>query len=86
MKAKDFVLKKVIYAGNKFGKRQYINETKNREFLNRLSRYFENKVTVPRMRRGAHARALYAVQEFQERLLCLRVRLPIFLSGISKVA
>jgi hypothetical protein len=54
VKAKDFILKQETYAGNKFGKRQYINETKNKEFLDRLSRYFETKVTIPRIRRGAH--------------------------------
>jgi CRISPR-associated protein Cas1 len=54
VKAKDFVLKKEIYAGNKFGKRQYIDETKNREFLDRLGRYFEAKVTIPRIRHGEH--------------------------------
>jgi CRISPR-associated protein Cas1 len=52
--AKDFTLKHETYAGNKFGKRQYINETKNREFLNRLSLYFETKVDLPRIRRGEH--------------------------------
>lgn len=54
VKAKDFILKQEAYAGNKFGKRQYINESKNREFLDRLSRYFETKVTIPRIRRGEH--------------------------------
>jgi len=54
VKAKDFILKNEVYAGNKFGKRQYINGTKNREFLNRLSRYFETRVTIPRIRRGEH--------------------------------
>ncbi len=53
VKAKDFILKKEIYVGNKFGKRQYISETKNREFLDRHSRYFETKVTLPRIRRGS---------------------------------
>jgi len=48
------ILKHKTYAGNKFGKRQYINETKNRELLDRLRRYFETKVTIPRTRRGEH--------------------------------
>jgi hypothetical protein len=54
VKEKDFILKHETYAGNKFGKRQYINETKNREFLDGLGRYFETKVTIPRIRRGQH--------------------------------
>ena len=51
--AKDFVLKTETYSGDKFGKRQYLTETGNKDFLNRLNRYFETKVTIPRIRLGA---------------------------------
>ena len=37
---KDFILKKEVYARNKFGKRQYINKPKKREFLDSLGRHF----------------------------------------------
>lgn len=51
---RDFVLKPEACSRNRIGRRQYINETKNREFLDRLSRYFETRVTIPRIRRGEH--------------------------------
>lgn len=54
VKANDFVLKTEDYSPNRKGKRQYLNETRNRDLINRLSRYFETKVTIPRIRRGEH--------------------------------
>lgn len=54
MKAKDFVLKTEAYSSNRIGKRQYLNESKNKDFVNRLNAHFEAKVTIPRIRRGAH--------------------------------
>ena len=54
VKTKDFVLKTEVYSSNRIGKRQYLNESKNKEFVNRLNAYFEVKVTIPRIRRGAH--------------------------------
>jgi len=52
--SKDFVLKEEDSSANRKGKRQYLNEKKNRDLLNRLNKYFEKKVTIPRIRRGAH--------------------------------
>ena len=52
--AKDFVLKNEDYSKNRKGKRQYLTETKNRDFVNRLNKYFETRVTIPRIRRGEH--------------------------------
>jgi len=52
VKASDFVLKTEDYSVNRKGKRQYLNEKKNRDLLSRLNKYFETKVAIPRMRRG----------------------------------
>jgi CRISPR-associated protein Cas1 len=54
VRASDFVLKTEDYSPNRKGKRQYLNEARNRDLTNRLSRYFETKVTIPRIRRGEH--------------------------------
>jgi CRISPR-associated protein Cas1 len=54
VKASDFVLKDEDCSANRKGKRQYLNEAKNRDLLNRLNRYFERRVAVSRMRRGEH--------------------------------
>ncbi len=51
---KDFTVKNEDYTASRKGKRQYLNEAKNRDLLNRLDNYFEKRVAVPRMRRGAH--------------------------------
>jgi CRISPR-associated protein Cas1 len=52
VKATDFVLKVEDYSPNRKGKREYLNETKNRDLINKLNRYFETKVEIPRIRRG----------------------------------
>ena len=54
VRANDFVLKDEDCSASRKGKRQYLNEVKNKELLNRLNRYFEKRVAVPRMRRGEH--------------------------------
>jgi CRISPR/Cas system-associated endonuclease Cas1 len=54
VKSSDFVLKTEDYSVNRKGKRQYLNEKKNRDLYNRLNRYFETRVTLPRIRRGEH--------------------------------
>jgi hypothetical protein len=48
----DFVLKEEDCSANRKGKRQYLNEMKTRDLLNRLNKYFEKKVCIPRIRRG----------------------------------
>jgi CRISPR-associated protein Cas1 len=50
--AKDFVLKDENYSSNRRGKRQYLNETRTTDLINRLDKYFETRVEIPRMRRG----------------------------------
>jgi CRISPR-associated protein Cas1 len=54
VKASDFVLKEEDCSVNRKGKRQYLNEAKNRDLLNRLDEYFERRVAISRMRRGEH--------------------------------
>jgi CRISPR-associated endonuclease Cas1 len=54
LKSRDFVLKNEDYSTNRKGKRQYLNETKNKDFVNRLNRYFETSITIPRIQRGEH--------------------------------
>ena len=54
VRANDFVLKEENCSTNRKGKRQYLNEVKNKDLLNRLNEYFEKRVAIPRMRRGTH--------------------------------
>lgn len=54
IEAKDFILKDENYSKSRKGKREYLNERKNRELLALLNKYFEKKVAIPRMRRGEH--------------------------------
>jgi len=51
VKNRDFVLKTDDYAGKK-GKRQYLNDAKRRDFLATLEKYFESRVSIPRVKRG----------------------------------
>ena len=48
------VFARANYSANRKGKRQYLNETKKRDLLNRLNKYFEKRVTIPGIRRGEH--------------------------------
>jgi hypothetical protein len=52
VKASGFVLKTWDYFANRKGKRQHLNEEKTRDLINRLNRYFETRVDIPRIRRG----------------------------------
>ena len=54
LKASGSVLKTEDCSANRRGKRQYLNERKTRDLTNELNRYFEKRVTIPRMRRGKH--------------------------------
>lgn len=54
LKRRNFITKSEDFSTNRKGKRQYLNDVKNDELLNRLDKYFEKKVAVPRMRRGKH--------------------------------
>lgn len=52
LKEKDFVLKEETFSRNRKGKRQYLNEAKNQDFLKKLNLYFRSKVDVPRVKFG----------------------------------
>jgi CRISPR-associated protein Cas1 len=52
LKEKDFVLKDEAFSSRRKGKRQYLNEAKNGEFLKKLNLYFKSKVEVPRVKVG----------------------------------
>jgi hypothetical protein len=47
VKASDFVLKDEDCSANRKGTRQYLNEEKTRDLINRLDRYFETRVNIP---------------------------------------
>jgi CRISPR/Cas system-associated endonuclease Cas1 len=49
---KDFILKSEDYSASRKGKRQYLSDAKTRELTEKLSRYFESEVDIPRIRRG----------------------------------
>lgn len=52
LKPTDFVLKDEYYSLTKKGKRQYLNDKKNREFLKKMNKYFLTIVDVPRIKVG----------------------------------
>jgi CRISPR/Cas system-associated endonuclease Cas1 len=50
---RDFVLETEDYSSpRKKGMRQYLNENKTRDITSRLNKYFETKVSIPRIKRG----------------------------------
>jgi len=52
LKPRDFTLKDEDLSANRKGKRQYLKDKIQNEYLKRLNDYFKSKVEVPRMRRG----------------------------------
>lgn len=53
VRTSDFVLKDENHSTSPRGKRQYLSEAKNRDLLDRLNRYFEKRVAIPRIRARA---------------------------------
>jgi len=49
---KDFILKTENYSTNRRGKREYLKDSKTKNFIKKLNKYFLTKVEVPRIRRG----------------------------------
>lgn len=50
---RDFVLETEDYSSpRKKGMREYLSESKTRDITNRLNRYFETRVCIPRIKRG----------------------------------
>lgn len=52
LKPRDFVLKDEDFTVNRKGKRQYLKDRIQNEYLKKLDDYFKSKVEIPRMRRG----------------------------------
>lgn len=50
----DFVLKEEDCSANRKGKRQYLNDKMQSEYLKRLNAHFLSKVKIPRIRKGEH--------------------------------
>jgi CRISPR/Cas system-associated endonuclease Cas1 len=53
LKPKDFALKDEDLSANRKGKRQYLRDKLQNDYLKRLNAYFLSKVEIPRMRRGS---------------------------------
>lgn len=51
VKNKDFILQTDNYVRRK-GKRQFLKPSTRKDFIGRLDKYFESKITIPRIKRG----------------------------------
>lgn len=51
LKKSDFVMKSETYR-NRRGKREYLNDTKTRDFMRKLNAFFQSTVDIPRIRIG----------------------------------
>lgn len=49
---RDFVVKPEVMSRGKVGKREYLNDYDTRDLMNRLNKYFEMTVEIPRIRHG----------------------------------
>jgi CRISPR-associated protein Cas1 len=54
LRPRDFVLKDEDFSSTKKGKRQYLNDKMQREYLKKLNAHFLSKVEIPRIRKGEH--------------------------------
>jgi hypothetical protein len=52
LRPRDFVLKDEDFSSTKKGKRQYLNDKMQREYLRKLNAYFLSIVEIPRIRKG----------------------------------
>ena len=52
LKPRDFKLKDEDFSSTRKGKRQYLNDKLQREYLKKLDAYFMSKVEIPRIRKG----------------------------------
>ena len=52
LKSTDFKLKDEDFSSTRKGKRQYLNDKMQKEFLKRLDAFFLTKVEIPRIMRG----------------------------------
>jgi len=49
---KDFVVKTEKYVSGKFGKREYMSDSKTNDLVRRFYAYLDWKVKIPRVRQG----------------------------------
>jgi hypothetical protein len=73
VKSSDFVLKAEDCSANRKRKRQYLCDEKNKDLLNRLNKYFEKRVGIPRIRRGKYQEIETLINE-EELLLGMYLR------------
>jgi CRISPR-associated protein Cas1 len=52
LQRKDFTVKDEFLSAHKKGKREYLNDIQTHKFVKGLNQHFENKITIPRIRRG----------------------------------
>jgi CRISPR-associated protein Cas1 len=50
----DFTVKNEDFSANRKGKREYLKDIQTYGFVKSLNRYFEDKIALPRVRRGQH--------------------------------
>jgi hypothetical protein len=52
LKTRDFVLKREDFSSKRKGKREYLNDSKTRDFMKGLNEYFLTEAKIPRYRMG----------------------------------
>jgi CRISPR-associated protein Cas1 len=52
LRKQDFTVKNEDYSTNRKGKREYLKDIQTHSFVRSLNRYFDNKIDIPRVRRG----------------------------------
>jgi len=52
LKAKDFVMKNEVLSRRKIGNREFLNDYDTKSLMNRLNKYFESNIEIPRIRVG----------------------------------
>ena len=54
LRPRDSVLKDEDFSSTRKGKRQYLNDKMQREYLKKLNAHFQSKIEIPRIRKGEH--------------------------------
>jgi CRISPR/Cas system-associated endonuclease Cas1 len=52
LRKQDFIIANEDFSTNRKGKREYLNDCETRNLVERLNRYFQQAVNIPRMRMG----------------------------------
>lgn len=63
LKPGDFMTKEVQASKGRKGKREFLKDSKTREFMRELQEYFETKVEVPLIRHGKRQRIETLINE-----------------------